>query len=276
MSPRYRIFHCGYWDLYSLMSLNPYNKSLLRSTELLARDLQLEEGMKVLDAGCGWGGNAVWLAENYKVFVEGITLSPVQIEMAKRIAEKRKVDKLVDFRVGNFLNTDFPDNEFDRIYQQEAVCHVPNDNTKDVFKEFWRILKPGGILGQQVCFRYHRNLTEKEEQSFMKALDLGGVPDYLTLAELIQVMDAIGFISTKKPRDLRKNISPSIIPSYIILSVLLNLLKSVRRIPVGRFLPGLAKGIDDLYETLDQQVFMWKSFVDKLWSNAFLFHRKEV
>ena len=74
MNPRYRIFHFGYWDRRTILSLNPFNRSLIRSNELLADGLKLEKGMRILDAGCGWGGTAIWLAENFGISVEGITL----------------------------------------------------------------------------------------------------------------------------------------------------------------------------------------------------------
>ncbi len=274
MSPRYRIFHFGYWDAKTCMSINPFSKSLIRSNEVLADDLHLEAGMKLLDAGCGWGGSAIWLAEKYEVFVEGITLSSHQVAIAKKNAIKRKVDKYVNFAVGNFLNTEFADNTFDRIYQQEAIVHVPNEKTADAFKEFWRILKPRGILGQQVCFRYHRNLPEKEEDLFRKAMEMADVTDYLTMEELIEAKESAGFTQMKNPRDVHKNISPSIIPQVMLGRLVLNLMNQTRRIPVNKLLPSLAAQMDRLYAELHQQVFGWKSFSDNLWSNAFMFHRK--
>ena len=43
--------------------------------ELIAKKLNLKEGMSVLDIGCGWGVMSRHLAEKYKVHVTGVTLS---------------------------------------------------------------------------------------------------------------------------------------------------------------------------------------------------------
>ncbi len=58
------------------------------------------------------------------------------------IAESR-----LRFVQGNLYALDFPDNYFDEIICAEVLEHLRRDG--DVCRDFWRILKPGGVL--HVC-----------------------------------------------------------------------------------------------------------------------------
>jgi ubiquinone/menaquinone biosynthesis C-methylase UbiE len=51
-------------------------------------------GAELLDIGCGFGGSSLFLARTYKARVTGITISPVQVEMAqsRRAAAAQQVD----------------------------------------------------------------------------------------------------------------------------------------------------------------------------------------
>lgn len=55
--------------------------------------LQLEEGMTLLDIGCGWGALLIRAAKKYKVKGCGITLSA---EQEKGFSEKIKAEGLED------------------------------------------------------------------------------------------------------------------------------------------------------------------------------------
>jgi len=61
----------------------------VRKMERLAATIGLGSGDRVLDAGCGWGGPALWLAEHCGCRVHGINLSSSQCEYANAWAERR-------------------------------------------------------------------------------------------------------------------------------------------------------------------------------------------
>lgn len=54
----------------------------------ISAKMMLEQGQRVLDIGCGWGGTGLFLAENFDVDVTGVTLSTEQ----QRVAERRAKD----------------------------------------------------------------------------------------------------------------------------------------------------------------------------------------
>ena len=52
-------------------------------TEELIRRANLAQGVRILDVGCGMGGSSIHLAKKLKALVTGITISPVQLDMAR-------------------------------------------------------------------------------------------------------------------------------------------------------------------------------------------------
>ena len=121
--------------------------------------LDLHTGMKILDAGCGQGVVATEIAKRHDVEVVGITITPHEVTNATRRASKAGVSSKTSFFVQDYAATNFEDNSFDRIYTTESLSHARD--VKQVISEFYRILKPGGML---VCAEY-----EMDHQHFDQA-----------------------------------------------------------------------------------------------------------
>ena len=60
--------------------------------EFLASEARLPRGVRVLDVGCGMGATSVALARDHGCDVTGITLSEVQVEMAREHAREEGVE----------------------------------------------------------------------------------------------------------------------------------------------------------------------------------------
>jgi ubiquinone/menaquinone biosynthesis C-methylase UbiE len=95
----------------------------------------------VLEIGCG-NGNGTKLIKKY--------FSPLNItaidfdEKMIKIAQKLNKDSNTSFAVMDASNLDFPDNQFDAIFDFGIIHHIPN--WKDCLKELKRVLKPNGEL----------------------------------------------------------------------------------------------------------------------------------
>ncbi len=83
-----------------------------------------ENGMKILDAGCGEGVLSVMMALR-GANVSGIDMSEPNIEAAKNYANEAKVTS-VDFRTGDAESLPFPDNSFDLVVSSHVLEHLPN------------------------------------------------------------------------------------------------------------------------------------------------------
>ena len=108
--------------------------------ELLARELDPKPGDLLCDVGCGYGGTARYLAENFGAHVTGVTVSTAQAEYAQEHSAQG-----VDIRVCDFLKSDFDDKYFDIVMSIESTEHF--DDKSQLFAELFRILKPGGRIG---------------------------------------------------------------------------------------------------------------------------------
>lgn len=110
--------------------------------ELYAR-ARLPAGGRVLDVGCGVGGTSNWLAARGHD-VTGVSLSPVQVEMAKRNMAGHGVS--VRFLAMDAEALSFPgeDGTFDAVWCSESCSHYPHKER--FFAHVRRLLKPGGKL----------------------------------------------------------------------------------------------------------------------------------
>jgi len=69
------VYSCAIWRHGEMKTLEQAQEEKL---DTVARKLQIKEGERILDVGCGWGGFPLWAATKYGANVVGITLSPPQ------------------------------------------------------------------------------------------------------------------------------------------------------------------------------------------------------
>ncbi|MGH8497426.1 MAG: SAM-dependent methyltransferase [Methylococcales bacterium] len=181
--------HYGYWD----SDTRGHSDSLLKMNKVLAEQIGISESDYILDAGCGLGGSAIWLAENYNARVLGITLSENQVEHAERFAKKRGVSEHVKFQSEDFCQTSFDDASFDVVWGLESVCYAVH---KEAFvKEAYRLLKKGGRLVIADGFAKRREFTDDEWKLIVICLNGWSVPNLATPDEMKGYARDSGFTS---------------------------------------------------------------------------------
>lgn len=115
--------------------------------ETIARQLQLEPGMRVLEIGCGWGGFAEYAAGELGCDVVGITLSVEQGEYAKKRIVEAGLANSVDIRIEDFRQVE---GEFDAIVSIEMIESVDETHWPALFETMKARVKAGGRIGMQV------------------------------------------------------------------------------------------------------------------------------
>ncbi|QHD70699.1 methyltransferase domain-containing protein (plasmid) [Sphingobium yanoikuyae] len=100
--------------------------------------LLLEDGLSVLDIGCGWGGMALEIARAANVEVQGVTLSEDQLA----IATQRGIGTKASFSL-----TDYRDvtGSFDRIISVGMFEHVGVPNYDEFFEKIAALLSDDGV-----------------------------------------------------------------------------------------------------------------------------------
>ncbi len=91
--------------------------------------------------GCGVGGSSIWLADNVGATTVGITISPVQVEIARKQAHERGVNS--SFRLMDAENLDLDlEDKFDVIWVLAAMTHFRDQ--PEFVKQATRLLNKGG------------------------------------------------------------------------------------------------------------------------------------
>jgi len=151
-------WHFGLWG----DPPSTFEDALMNSNRILIEGCDLHPGQLVLDAGCGVGGLAFYLAQTFGVNVIGITICQRHVDMAIQFAKERSFNHQVEFRLLDFMNLDFEDESFDFVFNQESFCYALSK--KDYLKGVYRVLRPGGRWQAVDGFRSDKPLTEEQEE----------------------------------------------------------------------------------------------------------------
>lgn len=109
--------------------------------EIVANDLNLNRGDKVLELGCGCGAIAEHISSLTGATPYGINLDMSQIEKSWKNPKLSSSN----FTFGDFNKPlEFDDEAFDAIYAIQPMTYVSDHEF--TFNEVFRILKPGGIF----------------------------------------------------------------------------------------------------------------------------------
>lgn len=114
--------------------------------DLICRKLGLQEGMRMLDVGCGWGGMAMHAAANYQVAAVGITVSQQQYDLARKRVAEAGLSDWVEIRLQDYRDVGSGDERFDAISSIGMFEHVGKEMMAAYFSVLSGVLVPGGRL----------------------------------------------------------------------------------------------------------------------------------
>jgi demethylmenaquinone methyltransferase/2-methoxy-6-polyprenyl-1,4-benzoquinol methylase len=101
--------------------------------------LDLQRHTKILDLCCG-SGQVTGVLAAYSDEVTGLDISPLSLARAKRnVPQAKYVEALAEA-------IPFGDNEFDLVHTSAAMHEMNPDQLEQIFREVYRVLKPGGTF----------------------------------------------------------------------------------------------------------------------------------
>ena len=127
-------YTCAYWKRAATLDEAQQHK-----LDLICRKLQLKEGERVLELGCGWGGFAQFAATNYGVQVDAYNISKEQVEYARERNRGLPVNVyLADYRDAKGV--------YDKVAAIGLCEHVGYRNYSTLMKVAYRSLKKHGLF----------------------------------------------------------------------------------------------------------------------------------
>jgi cyclopropane-fatty-acyl-phospholipid synthase len=144
---RHRKYSCCYWPT-GVEDLEAAEEAALQVTVERAG---IEDGMKVLDLGCGWGSLSLWIAENFpNATVTSVSNSRSQHDHIRSAADKRGLDN-IDVQVCD-MNEFAAAGTYDRIVSIEMFEHMRN--YAELFRRIRGWLEPEGRFFMHIfCHR---------------------------------------------------------------------------------------------------------------------------
>ena len=121
-------------------------KAQRRKYRVIAEDIGLKPGMRVLEIGCGWGGFAELMAGEYGATVVGLTLSSEQHAWATRRLAQAGLGHCTDIRLQDYRDVT---GQFDRIVSVEMIEAVGERWWPTYFATLRDRLVEGGKAGLQ-------------------------------------------------------------------------------------------------------------------------------
>ena len=137
LDPR-MLYTCAYYPTEDAT----LEQAQLAKMEHVCRKLQLAPGQRVVEAGCGWGALAMYMAREYDVEVTAYNISTEQLAYARERAAAEGLDKKVTFVEADYRTID---QTYDRFVSVGMLEHVGVHNFKELGSLVSRVLAPDGL-----------------------------------------------------------------------------------------------------------------------------------
>ena len=156
--------------------------------------LNVENGDKVLEIGCGWGGFSEFLAKKYEVIIDCITISKKQYDYSKR----RIFENGLNHKV-NVMFLDYRDlkEKYDKIASIEMIEAVGEKYLDQYFKTIKNSLKKDGCAAIQ-------GITIKDELFDRYRTSEDFIQKYIFPGGFLPSLDQIKKLTKKNSLNLEK------------------------------------------------------------------------
>jgi len=171
-----------------------FRESIARHEYFIAHKIGIKHTDVVLDAGCGIGGpmrNITQFTHPKKII--GITINDYQVKRGNNLNKLAGLDHLCELQRMNYLEMTFKDNIFDKCFSIEATCH--SGNRQDVFKEIYRVLKPGGLFASYEWV-INSNYNDKNALHRLARQEIeegNALPQLVSDEQVLKDLQAVGF-----------------------------------------------------------------------------------
>lgn len=186
--------HHGYW----IRGNETKERAQIQLIEHLAQAADIRPGCRILDVGCGFGASSIYLAKKYKAAATGITISAIQMDMAKKAAAAEHLDAkflLMDAEAMQF------DEMFDVVWSVESISHY--QNKRNFFASAAKLLRPNGTLAVIDWFK-KADLPPGAYEKFLHPIEKGMLVELQTMEDYENFIGSNG-LKIVKSESLNEN-----------------------------------------------------------------------
>lgn len=207
-----RHIHWGYWPdpaVAQPSSVEDFGAAAERLSLELISLAGITPGMRVLDAGCGFGGTIACLQERIPgLDLVGLNIDPRQLQRAASLVTSSD-GNAISFVGGNACALPFADNSFDRVMAVECIFHFPS--RLDFLREVKRVLRPGGamVLSDFVPHPLFAPLGKLSRLEAFSSINLFGRSDVSCTDSGYRRIAAEAGLTITTLRDVTRNILPT-------------------------------------------------------------------
>ncbi|MGT2810745.1 class I SAM-dependent methyltransferase [Streptococcus intermedius] len=145
-------------------------KKRLRPSGKLATDWLIEQGQfssekKVLEVACNMGTTTIELAKKYGCQITAVDLDKISLNQAQLNGDKAGVGELVTFEQANAMKPPYDDNSFDIVINEVMLTMQIEKGKAKYMDEYYRMLKPGGVLLTHDVMLKQKDENVREELS---------------------------------------------------------------------------------------------------------------
>ncbi len=199
----------GIYDLLGKIgSINLHFGGIAATMKLIELlEIKKEKNVRILEIGSGTGFTSCYIANNFGCQINSIDLSEMMVSASQERAKKMKL-KNVKYEQADALKLPFEENTFDIVYAESVTGVIPN--RKKALKEYLRVLKTGGLIGDIDLFITPDAPSEVVEQ-INKALK-GAIGASMSIPTLIEWRNLFESSELKELYFIENN--ESIFPSF--------------------------------------------------------------
>ncbi len=133
-------------------------------TNWLLNHVDFDKKPVLLEVACNKGFNLINFAQQYDGEFYGIDKDEESVKVANEKLVELNLNNKMNIRYGDATNLPFEDNTFDVVLNEAMLTMLNHENKEKAIKEYYRVLKPGGIL------LTHDVLLTKDDKEIIRGL----------------------------------------------------------------------------------------------------------
>lgn len=156
-------------------------KKRLRPGGIVAINWLIDKGhfskeKRVLEVACNMCTTSIELAQQYHCQIEGVDLNESALEQGQSNINKHHLNQYIHLTQANAMKLPFEDNSFDIILNEAILTMLPLQIKEKVLREYYRVLKPNGVLLTHDIAIINRSQETKVIEELSKAINMKVTP----------------------------------------------------------------------------------------------------